>query len=80
MKHSFHHRDTETRRYPLLRTLCLCVSVVLFLSGCIFHQPLPKDALVRGVSSKIVTPWGTSEQKIEEAATGAAANKAAGLK
>lgn len=58
-------------RYSLLAT-----AVALGATACVFHQPLPKDAYVRGVTSKIVTPWGTSEQHLDEAATGTAARNA----
>lgn len=57
-----------------LSALCLLLSVLWF-SGCM-NQPLPKDAYIKGVHSKIVTPWGTSEQIIDEAATGTAARNA----
>jgi protein SCO1 len=38
----FHHRDTETqRKNKKCLSLCLCVSVVILLSGCIRPAPLP---------------------------------------
>ena len=48
-------------------------------SGCMSHK-LPPDAYMRGVTSKITTPWGSHELEIQEAGTGVAAEKAAGLK
>lgn len=56
-----------------MKTLFLFFLTAL-LCGCV-HQPLPKDAIVKGITSKIVTPWGTSELTIVEAATGSAARK-----
>lgn len=58
----------------------LLIACAVSLSGCINPPPLPKDALVRGVTTKVSTPWGSAEQVITEAATGSAAVKAAGLK
>ena len=57
--------------------------IVLVLSfaatGCVSHK-LPPNAYLKGVKSKISTPWGTGELEVAEAATGTAASKAAGLK
>ncbi len=52
-------------------TLCLTAA----LTGCMSHN-FPKDAYIKGAHSKIVTPWGTSELVIDEAATGTAAKHA----
>ena len=58
-----------------LLPLCLCVFVVQLCSGCFSHN-FPRDAYIKGAHSKIVTPWGTSELVIDEAATGTAAKNA----
>ena len=47
----------------------------LLFSGCFSHN-FPKDAYLKGAHSKIVTPWGTSELVVDEAATGTAAKNA----
>lgn len=49
----------------------ILILLLLATSGCMSHN-LPKDALVEGAYSKITTPWGTSELKIDKAATGIA--------
>lgn len=51
------------------------LTAVASLSGCV-TQPLPKDSYLKGVTSKVVTPWGTGEMHIDEAATGTAARNA----
>lgn len=57
------------------------LSLVLALgaTGCVSHS-LPKDSYLRGVKSKVSTPWGSGELDVAEAATGTAAKTAAGLK
>ncbi len=60
-------------------TFCLILSLIAALSGCMSHS-LPKDTYMRGVKSKINTPWGSHELQLEEAATGTAAKNASGVK
>lgn len=57
----------------LIRLIALLAS--LTTAGCFTHD-FPKDAYIKGAHSKIVTPWGTSELVIDEAATGTAAKTA----
>lgn len=53
----------------------LLIIATASLAGCV-NQPLPKDSYLKGVTSKVVTPWGTGEMHIDEAATGTAARNA----
>jgi hypothetical protein len=56
-----------------MKTNFLLIQVILVVSGCTSLPPLPKDSYIKGVHHKIVTPWGTAEQVIDEVSTGAAA-------
>lgn len=50
----------------------LLTLLTLSAAGCMSHD-LPRDSYLKGVESKLSTPWGSHELKVNEAATGTAA-------